>query len=103
MSTESQNIEETSYQRARHRMEEMKGFYTHLGVYLVFNLGFFLINYVTDRGDWWFIWSLIIWGIALVIHAFTVFGVGRFFGKDWEERKIRQLMDEEQRHSPGQS
>lgn len=96
------NVEETSYERARRRMEELKGFYVHLGVYLAVNLGLFLINYLTSRGNWWFYWPLIGWGIAVVIHAFTVFGVERLFGRSWEQRKIQQLMDEEQRHSPGQ-
>ena len=102
MSAQSPNVGETSYERAKRRMEMLKGFYVHLGVYLVVNLGLFLINVLTDRGDWWFVWSLVSWGIAVAIHAFTVFGVEFVFGKDWEQRKIRQLMDEEQRRSAGQ-
>lgn len=41
-------MEETSYERARRRMEELKGFHAHPGVYVVFNLGLFLINEIVS-------------------------------------------------------
>ena len=34
-------------------------------------------------------------GIALFIHALSVFGFGTGFSADWEERKSRELMDKE--------
>lgn len=37
-------MEETIHECAKHRMEELKGFYAHLGVYVMFNPGLFLIN-----------------------------------------------------------
>lgn len=44
MSVQSPNMEETSYQRAKRRVEELKGFCAYFGVYVVFNPGLFLIN-----------------------------------------------------------
>jgi hypothetical protein len=88
-------IEETSYQRVKKRVEELKGFYTHLAVYLVVNLGLFLIDLASD-GGWWFFWPLIGWGVGLAIHAFVVFGIEGPLGRGWEERKIRELMEREQ-------
>jgi hypothetical protein len=88
-------VEDTGYQRAKQRVEELKGFYTHLAVYLVINLGLFLIDFVTG-GGWWFFWPLIGWGVGLTIHAVVVFGVEGPLGRGWEERKIRELMEREQ-------
>jgi hypothetical protein len=33
------------------------------------------------------------WGIAVAVHAFSVFGFGRLFGAEWEESKIEELME----------
>ena len=56
----------------------------------------FLINLLAG-GSWWFFWPLIGWGIGLGVHALNVFGFGGALGRDWEERKTRELMDEEER------
>lgn len=86
------NDEAESYRRAKARVEELQGYYAHLGVYLAVNLGLFLINWLTSD-NWWFFWPLIGWGIGLAIHTFVVFGVGHFFGPEWEARKIREEME----------
>ena len=88
------------YQRAKERVEELKGFYVHLGVYSVVILGLFFIDFV-DGGNWWFYWPLFGWGIGLAIHAFVTFGAEGPLGRGWEERKIRKLMEEDR--GPGQA
>lgn len=85
--------ESQAYKRARKRMEEVRDFYAHLLVYVVVNLGLFLIDTVTG-GRTWFYWPLIGWGIALIIHGVTVL-LGGGFGERWEQRKIRQYMERE--------
>jgi hypothetical protein len=35
------------------------------------------------------------WGIAVAIHAAVVFLGGGRFGSDWEERKIREYMEQD--------
>jgi hypothetical protein len=47
---------------------------------------------------WWFYWALIGWGIGLGVHALAVFGFsgGGPWGREWEERKMREMMDKEQ-------
>jgi hypothetical protein len=37
------------------------------------------------------------WGIGLAFHALGVFGNNVFFGKDWEERKIREIMEKDKK------
>lgn len=89
---EPERTDDERYRRAKARVEELKGLYAHIGVYLTVNLGIFLINWLTSD-TWWFFWPLIGWGIGLAIHAFVVMLSGRFFGRDWEERKIREEME----------
>jgi hypothetical protein len=33
----------------------------------------------------------------LSVHGLSVFGTQKILGKDWEERKIQELMDKEQK------
>jgi hypothetical protein len=84
------------YERARKRAKELKGFYTHAIAYVLVNIGLLVINLLVG-GGWWFYWPLIGWGIGLGVHALSVFGFSGAFGQDWEERKTRQLMEDEDR------
>lgn len=81
------------YKQAKARMEALKGFYSHLAIYLIVNAGLLLTNALTSD-NWWFYWPLIGWGIGLTIHALTVFILGPAFGPGWEQRKIREYMRE---------
>jgi hypothetical protein len=49
------------YERARARVQAIKGFYIHASVFVVINIGLFLINAFTSGlagGVWWFYWPL---------------------------------------------
>ena len=87
--------EQTRYQEAKNRVEEIKGFYTHLFIYFLVNAGLVVLNLLTSPEYYWFIWPIIGWGIGLLIHGITVFG--GLMGKAWEERKIREIMDKDKR------
>jgi hypothetical protein len=87
------NEQEIKYQKAKERVTVLRGFYRHLSVYVIVNLGLFLINMITSPETLWFIWPLMGWGIAVVLHALRVF-VGTP-GSNWEEKKIAELMKEE--------
>jgi hypothetical protein len=87
--------EKERYDRARKRVEEIKGFYVHLIVYIFVNLGLFLLNILSSRETLWFYWPLLGWGVGLVAHGISVFGLRGVFGPTWEERKIREIMEKE--------
>jgi hypothetical protein len=89
------NEQEIKYQKAKERVEALKGFYIHLTVYVVVNLILFSINMIVSPDSLWFIWPLMGWGVGVVIHALSAFGFGPGFGADWEARKIRELMEKE--------
>jgi hypothetical protein len=84
------------YQRARQRVQAIKGFYIHLMVYILVNAGLWLINLVTSPAAFWFYWPLLGWGIGLAAHAVAVFGVAGWMGSDWEERQISKILEQEE-------
>lgn len=92
---ELQEHNDARYQEAKKKVKEIKGFYIHLFVYLAVNL--FLISRNAQQGDNLTdidnYWTAIFWGIGLLVHAIRVFVPNFILGKDWEERKIRELMD----------
>jgi hypothetical protein len=94
---EQHTSEQESYERAKKRVEELKSFYSHLFVYLAVNAGLFLLNIITSPRHLWFYWPLIGWGIGLAIHGLSVFGTQNLLGKDWEEKKIKEIMEKEKR------
>lgn len=84
------------YERAKRRVEELKKFYGNLATYVVINIVLIIINLVTSPAKLWFYWVTIFWGIALLLHASKVFVFrGRFLGEEWEEKKIKELMEKE--------
>jgi hypothetical protein len=89
--------EEEIYEKAKRRVEEIRSFYSHLFVYLAVNAGLFLLNIITSPRHLWFYWPLIGWGIGLSIHGLSVFGTQRLLGKDWEEKKIKEIMEKEKK------
>lgn len=79
------------YGQAKKRVEAVKGYYIHLAMYLAV-IGFlFAVDYF-GGGGWWFYWPMAGWGIAVVIHTIVMIFDVQLFGKDWEERKINELM-----------
>lgn len=94
-----------AYLRAKKKVETLKGFYSHLAVFIVINAGIILINAnvfeggETNFGNWSNYITLFFWGIGLVSHAIYVFFVLKVqnnFLKRWEEKKINQFLDEEE-------
>ncbi len=90
--------EQDKYLRAKKRVEKIKGFYVHLFVYLVVNgvITFTILKNVSyNELNIWMFSTALWWGIGLVFHAYGVFGQGLLFTKDWEERKIQEIMDKD--------
>ena len=92
-----ENPEQQRYERARARVQALKGFYTHATAYVLVNIGLFVINLLSG-GQWWFYWPLLGWGVGLGVHALNVFVLGGRFGQDWEERKTQEIMGRDRRH-----
>ncbi len=90
--------EDEKYKEAKRRVEELKSFYIHLFIYIIVNIGLFLLNVLTSIKSLWFYWPLLGWGIGVLAHAFSVFGLSGILGKEWEERKIEEIMEREKKN-----
>jgi len=87
---------EERYLRAQKRIKEIKGFYAHLVVCITVIPFLIFINLRFVPQFHWFWFPIFGLGISIVIHWFAVFGYGAIgLGKDWEERKIREMMEED--------
>jgi hypothetical protein len=93
---ENQYTEEERYYKARKRVEEIRGFYGNLISYIGVNCFLIGVNLVTSPEYLWFFWPLLGWGIGVLFHGLKVFNFMPFFGKDWEEKKIKEFMEKEE-------
>lgn len=89
------NKENLAYEKAAKRVKDLKGFYGNLTSYCLVIPFLLILNLLTSPEHLWFYWPMLGWGLGLTIHAVGTFGIG----KDWEEKKIKELMEEERRNS----
>lgn len=94
------NKDEIRYKEAEKRVRKIKNFYVFAFVYLAVNIFIMVMNYKQLKpGET--IWHLkyfslpIFWGIGLISYAINVFVPGAILGRNWEEKKIKKLMEEE--------
>ena len=95
------------YLRAKKQTEMIKKFYQHLVVYLVANIiisVYKVREYMGDGDsfeeaffqlDTFIVW--IVWGVFVILQAIKTFKTNAILGVDWEEKKIREFMDENKR------
>ncbi|MCL5244904.1 2TM domain-containing protein [Cellulophaga sp. 20_2_10] len=91
------NTNEDKYIRAKERVKDEKEFYNKV-ISSSFTIAVVAaINYyVNEFSNPWFLWVVLGVGISLVFKAVKVFNVFPFMGKDWEQKKINQLMKEDE-------
>ncbi|MGL4669691.1 MAG: 2TM domain-containing protein [Methanobacteriaceae archaeon] len=95
---DKENTEDYDYKRAKEKVEEVKGFYTHVITYITINAFLIVINLISSPNNFWFYWIAGFWGIGLFFHFLSVFVFNRnILGKEWEERKIKEYMEKEKK------
>lgn len=87
--------DDARYRAAKSRVNQLRGFYVHLTVFVCVNAFLIILNLITTPHSLWFYWVTLGWGIGLVAHALQVYGTFTIFGKDWEDKKIREYMNRE--------
>lgn len=100
---------ERAFLSAKRRVEKLRAFYTHFGVYIVVNCLISAVRIVVNLRngesfedvifDFSFSASWLLWGVGLAIHAFAVFGLPLILGNNWEEEKIKQYMEEDKHNN----
>ncbi|WP_394759619.1 2TM domain-containing protein [Flavobacterium sp.] len=93
METNQYKIEK--YIAAKKQVDEIKGFYENLISFILVNIVLLVINLITSPEYLWFLWSFFGWGIGIAFHAMKVFNYIPFLGKNWEQRKIAEYMQQE--------
>jgi hypothetical protein len=94
-SSVSQSRLDDRYVRARKQVEELKEFYYSLISYIIIIPFLAFINYWTSWHYQWFWWPMLGWGVGLLFHAYKVYVNDGVFGRNWERKKIEELMNEE--------
>lgn len=92
--------EEIRYQQALNRVKKIKGFYTHLIIYIVINTAIILSKIsFSNESSWSFelrhFSTALFWGIGLSAHGLSVFLPSFIMGNNWEERKINEILEKE--------
>ena len=89
-------METEAYEKAKKRVEEKMGFYSHLAAYLVVNAILLVINLTQSPRDLWFFWPLLGWGIGVFFHGMGVFVWGE--GSSLKDRMIEKEMGGHRSH-----
>lgn len=96
-------------ERAKKRVEELKGFYIHLMVYIFVNIMIstvIVVSHIYDGDSFieaffdfgtWSTW--LFWGIGIFFHGLKVFSYNPFFNKEWEERQMQKYLEEDRNES----
>ena len=94
METQETHIEEKRYLKAKERVEAIKGFYGNLIAYALVIPFLWWLNFRTTS-FLWAIFPTVGWGFGVMAHGMEAFGYNPLWGKRWEEKKIRELMEKE--------
>jgi hypothetical protein len=97
---ENQIQKDERYYAAQKRVKSIKGFYIHLLVYVLVNIFLIIQIYLANKNEFWQWKSFTValfWGIGILSHGISVFGSNLLFDKNWEDRKIKELMDKDKK------
>ena len=94
------------YLNAKKRVKQVKGFYIHALVFVLVNAFIIMMKVINGQhvaGEPQIkisqFLTIIIWGVGLVAHGLSIFLPNFILGKNWEEKKIRELMDKDKNQS----
>ncbi|WP_339342918.1 2TM domain-containing protein [uncultured Polaribacter sp.] len=90
------DLENSKYVRAVKRVEKLKEFYQNIASYCIVIPFLIFINLRFSPGFHWFWFPMFGWGIGLTFHFLEVNNYNVFLGKNWEEKKIEELMKKQQ-------
>lgn len=90
-----EQLENSSYVKAVEKVQKIKEFYQHLISYCLVIPFLIFINLRFSSGFHWFWFPLFGWGLGLFFHFLDVNNYNLFLGSNWQEKKIKELMDKE--------
>jgi hypothetical protein len=93
--------EDAARAEARRQARRLRGFYIHASIYGVVMAFLLFINLTTGggwRGDYWVQWPAMSWGMLLLIHGILAARGSDFLGREWEDRKVEEIMRRNAQH-----
>ena len=70
-------------------------------LWMCYLITFLIIQiYLANKNEFWQWKSFTValfWGIGILSHGISVFGSNLLFDKNWEDRKIKELMDKDKK------
>lgn len=94
---ESDDLENSRYVRAVERVEKLKEFYQNVVSYVIVIPFLIFINLQFSPNFHWFWFPVFGWGFGVVMHGLDAYNYNIFLGKNWEEKKIKEIMDQNNR------
>jgi two-component system LytT family sensor kinase len=92
------DLENSKYVRALEKVEKLKEFYQNLASYCIVIPFLIFINLRFSPGFYWFWFPIFGWGMGLAFHFLEVNNYNIFLGKNWEDRKIKEMMKEDKNY-----
>ena len=91
------NRNENKYLKAKEQVDKIRKFYRNLTSFTIVITGLAGLNYnIYEWRYMWSLWAAFGWGLGILFHAIRTYNLNPFFGKQWEERKIKEFLEKEQ-------
>ncbi|MCW4470574.1 2TM domain-containing protein [Flavobacterium sp. MFBS3-15] len=95
-------FEKASYDRARKRINMLKDFYRHILTFITVNVLTFvagLIGFGLHPAVWYncLIGTLLVGSLTVFANAVVLFGPQLIYKKGWEQQKMLEIIEEEER------
>jgi hypothetical protein len=95
----TEEIQNSSYVKAVEKVEKLKEFYQNIISYCIIIPFLIFINLRFSPQFHWFWFPMFGWGIGVLFHGLDVYDYNPFLGKNWESKKIKELMEDEDKRS----
>lgn len=84
-----------SYERAKKKAKTLRSFYFNLMAYCIVIPILVFVNLTYSPEFQWFWFSMLGWGMGVLAHAMEAFDFNPILGKNWQEKKLKQFIEEE--------
>jgi hypothetical protein len=89
--------------REEYRSHLKRELFTHIGIYLVFNLILALVSRITSPHYFWAMWPILVWGIGMGSHVVvSLIQMANPGGQEYERWKLRREGKDEEPDESGQ-
>ncbi len=89
-------FKDDKYKRAVSRVSAIRKYYGSVIMFILFTIIFVSVNYYSNGLRYpWFLWIIGFWGLGIFIEGFKLFGLDLMLGRNWEKRKIKEVMRKE--------